>query len=147
MFVILVPLFSAAFTYHFYKTYNSDVLEHYYTLREAAHYGLIFLQAFIFAFAVGKPLICLFLIPLEILWMGFNIMLYRYGEGDSIKSHLKLIISSACISLAYLFLSLGANMNWIPIVVISSLGVVVLIIYSIYQIVGLYYHQMFKKDA
>lgn len=32
-FTLLIPLFAAAITYHFYKTYNSDVLEHYYTIR------------------------------------------------------------------------------------------------------------------
>lgn len=145
MFTIVIPLACVGTVYHFYKTYNSDVLEHYYTLREAAHYGLIVMQCFIFAFSIGKPLICLFLIPLELLWLGFNFMLYKYGEGDAVKDHLKLIISTVCIIISYLFLSLNANVNWIAIVVIVSIVVVVLIVYSSYQIVGLYYNQMFRK--
>ena len=77
--LILVILLCAGIVFHFYKTYNSDVLEHYYTLREACHLLLIICQAFIFAFAIGKPLICLSLIVLEVIWLIFNYMLYRYG--------------------------------------------------------------------
>jgi len=58
--VVLCTLISL----HFYKTYNSDVLEHYYTLREASHYLLILCQAIIFSLSIGKPLLCLFLIAL-----------------------------------------------------------------------------------
>ena len=31
--IIVIPLLCIAICFHFYKTYNSDVLEHYYTLR------------------------------------------------------------------------------------------------------------------
>lgn len=31
--IIIIVLCCAAVIYHFYKTYNSDVLEHYYTIR------------------------------------------------------------------------------------------------------------------
>ena len=33
MLIVLVPVLMCAVLYHYYKTYNSDVLEHYYTLR------------------------------------------------------------------------------------------------------------------
>ena len=144
-FPVFIPCAALSITYHFYKTYNSDVLEHYYTLREAAHYALIFTQAFIFCFSIGKPLVCLFLIPLEILWLLFNVGLYRYGEGNGVKDQVKLMISAACISIAYLFLSLTEQVPWVAVVAIVSVVVIVLIVYSSYQIVGLYYFRLFKK--
>lgn len=60
--LVLIIILCLVVVFHYYKTYNSDVLEHYYTLREGCHFLLIICQAFIFAFAVGKPLICLTLI-------------------------------------------------------------------------------------
>jgi hypothetical protein len=50
--------------YHFYATYNSDVLEHYYTLREGAQYVQIYVQALILSMSIDRPLIALCLIPL-----------------------------------------------------------------------------------
>lgn len=73
-------------------------------------------------------------------------MLYKYGEGDHITSHVKFVVSTVCICIAYLFLSLCAQVNWIAIIVIVSIVVVILIIYSSYQIVGLYYGLFFKTD-
>lgn len=145
-FIILIPLACAGIIYHFYKTYNSDVLEHYYTLRESAHFILIISQAFLFAFGVGKPLLCLYLLGFEVLWVTFNLLLYKYGEGDSAKDHVKFLVCTGCVMLAYLFLSLIEHVNWILITVIVSIVVVVLIVYCSYQIVGLYYELMFKKD-
>lgn len=141
---ILILISMILIIFHFYKTYNSDVLEHYYTLREAFHYLLIVSQSFIFAFSIGKPLNCLFLILLEIIWFIANYMLYKYGESDSLKDHIKFLISTISIIIAYLFLSLAEQINWIVITVFVSIIVVVLIIYSSYQIVGLYY-TLFKK--
>lgn len=77
--IIMVMLFSLGIVFHYYKTYNSDVLEHYYTLREACHLILILCQALVFTFAIGKPLLCLSLIAMEIVWFMFNFFLYRYG--------------------------------------------------------------------
>lgn len=48
---------------------------------------------------------------------------------------------------AYLFLSLSGQIPWIAITVIVSLVVLVLIVYSSYQIVGLYYGLFFKDYA
>lgn len=62
--LIIVLIICAGVTVHFYKTYNSDVLEHYYTLREAAYYLLIICQAVIFSFSIGKTPLCLLLIAL-----------------------------------------------------------------------------------
>lgn len=59
---------------------------------------------------------------------------------------MKFIVSTVCISIAYLFLSLSAQINWIVIIVVVSIVVIVLIIYSSYQIVGLYYGLFFKGD-
>jgi Ca2+/Na+ antiporter len=73
-------------------------------------------------------------------------MLYKHGEGDPLSKHLKFIVAVVCISIAYLLLSLSAQVNWIGIVVVISLVVVVLIIYSTYQIVGLYYSYIFKEN-
>lgn len=74
-------------------------------------------------------------------------MLYRFGVGDRLKDHAKFIITSSCIIIAYLFLSLSAQVPWIAITVIVSIVVAVLIFYSSYQIVGLYYGLIFKKEA
>lgn len=62
--IFLIPLLMGLAIYHFYKTYNSDVLEHFYTLREASLYFYIYGQAVLMCLAVGKPLVGLFLIPL-----------------------------------------------------------------------------------
>ena len=43
-------------------------------------------------------------------------------------------------------LSLTESVNWIVIVVFVSIIVVVLIVYSSYQIVGLYYDLLFPKE-
>lgn len=72
-------------------------------------------------------------------------MLYRYGEGDKLLVHIKFVITTSAICIAYLMLSLSDVVNWIVIVVIVSIVVVILITYSTYQIVGLYYHIMFRK--
>jgi hypothetical protein len=64
MLVFLVPVLMAGALYHYYKTYNSDVLEHYYTLREGSLFLAIYGQAIIMCLSVGKPLMGLFLIPL-----------------------------------------------------------------------------------
>lgn len=61
--------------------------------------------------------------------------------------HTKFIVVFASVSTAYLFLSLCEKVNWIAITVIVSLVVIVLIIYSIYQIVGLYYYNIFRNSA
>ncbi len=50
--------------YHFYATYNSDVLEHYYTLREGAQYLQIYFQSLILAMAIDRPPIAFCLIVL-----------------------------------------------------------------------------------
>ena len=93
---------------------------------------------------MGKPLLCLSLIPIEIAWSGINFLLYRYGEGDQIKHHVKFVVSTLCVIIAYLMLSLAGSVNWIVVVVVVSVVVLVLIIYSVYQIVGLYYQLFFK---
>jgi hypothetical protein len=64
MTIFLVPILMGLIFYHFYATYNSDVLEHYYTLREGAQYIQIYVQALILAMAIDRPLIGLCLIPL-----------------------------------------------------------------------------------
>lgn len=145
--LIIVILLCVGIVFHYYKTYNSDVLEHYYTLREGCQLLMIICQGFIFSFGVGKPLLCLSLILLEAVWLIFNHMLYRFGEGDRLKDHAKFIITSSCIVIAYLFMSLSAQVPWIAITVIVSIVVAVLIFYSSYQIVGLYYGLIFKKDV
>ena len=61
------------------------------------------------------------------------------------KDQVKLMISAACISIAYLFLSLTEQVPWVAVVAIVSVVVIVLIVYSSYQIVGLYYFRLFKK--
>jgi hypothetical protein len=71
-------------------------------------------------------------------------MLYKYGEGDGIGKHVKFIISTVCVVIAYLFLSLAGQINWIFVVVIVSIVVIVLIVYSSYQVIGLYYGLFFK---
>jgi len=71
-------------------------------------------------------------------------MLYKYGEGDNVQYHLRFILAAVCISVAYLLLSLSGQVSWVAIVVVVSLVVAVLIVYSIYQVVGLYYERIFK---
>ncbi len=74
-------------------------------------------------------------------------MLYKYGEGDKIKHHVKFLVATTCIIISYIMLSLAGNINWIAIVVVVSMVVVVLIVYSTYQIVGLYYSMLFKEEV
>ena len=62
--IFSVPILMAFIIYHFYKSYNSDVLEHYYTLRESSLYLLIYSQALILCLGVGKPVSGFFLILL-----------------------------------------------------------------------------------
>jgi hypothetical protein len=104
--IFLVPVMMAGALYHYYQTYNSDVLEHYYTLREASLFFYIYGQAIIMCLAVGKPLVGLFLILLELLWFGYNYLLYRYGTSLPLASFQKYFVISGCISISYLFLSL-----------------------------------------
>jgi hypothetical protein len=147
-----VPILMAAAVYHFYATYNSDVLEHYYTLREAGLYLLIYAQSLVMCLAVGKPLLGLFLIALEGVWFVFNYQLYRYGEGVQLVGYRKYFGISGFICLAYLFLSLQHYVSWIVLVLSVSLAAIVLVTYCGYQLVGIYYYNIFsaqedKEDA
>ncbi len=96
----------AVFSFHFYMTYNSDVLEHYYTLREAAQYLQLFLQAPLLSLAVGQPLVALTLIPLELIWLSFNYILYRYGSGYTLRAFIKFCVCTVAIISGLLFLCL-----------------------------------------
>ena len=78
--VILIPALMLAFVINYYFTYYGDVLEHYYSLREASHFLLLYLQSIVLVFSIGKPLVGLALIPLEISWLLFNYALYYYGN-------------------------------------------------------------------
>lgn len=106
MLIFVVPIIMAVVLYHYYKTYNSDVLEHYYTLREGSLFLMIYSQAIIMCLSVGKPLVGLFLIPLEIMWFLFNYFLYRYGSGISLTNYKKYFVVSGVISVSYICLSL-----------------------------------------
>lgn len=134
----------AAIIYHFYKTYNSDVLEHYYTLREASYFLLLYLQSLVMALGVGKPLIGLALIAFEIIWFIYNYSLYRYGNGTQISGYKKYFGISGVICLSYILLSLEDMVSWVAIVVIVSLSMAVLLTYCIYQIIGIYYNNLFN---
>lgn len=136
----------AVVLYHYYQTYNSDVLEHYYTLREASLFLIIYAQAIIMCLSVGKPLVGLFLIPLEIVWFVFNYLLYRYGSGLTLSDFKKYFIVSGVISISYVFLSLEGILNWLCIVIAVSFASVALIVYCGYQLVGIYYHKIFSYD-
>lgn len=146
MLIFLVPLIMIGICYHYYQTYNSDVLEHYYTLREACLFFYIYGQAVIMCLAVGKPLVGFFLILLEILWFGFNFLLYKYAVGISLKGFSKYFVISAVICLAYLCLSLEQYLHWIAVVTVVSFTAIVLIIYCGYQLVGIYYFNIFKGE-
>ena len=104
--IFLAPVLMGLIFYHFYATYNSDVLEHYYTLREGAQYLQIYLQALILALSIGRPLLAACLIPLELLWLAFHYSLYRYGDGYRLLDCAKFLLSTAFIVLALLLLSL-----------------------------------------
>jgi len=145
MLVVLVPALMSAVLYHYYKTYNSDVLEHYYTLREGSLFLIIYAQAIIMCLSVGKPLVGLFLIPLEIVWFVFNYMLYKYGSGLTLSDFKKYFVVSGLISVSYLFLSLEGQVSWLWIVVVVSVASVGLIVYCGYQLVGIYYNRLFAQ--
>jgi hypothetical protein len=57
------------------------------------------------ALGVGKPLVGLFLIPLEAVWFVFNFLLYRYGSGTQLSGYKKYWGISGAVSLGYLFLA------------------------------------------
>lgn len=99
------------------------------------------------ALAVGKPLLGLALIPFEVIWFLFNFYLSKYGDAITISDYKKYIIISISISLAYLFLSLQTEINWVVIVVLVSLTIILLLIYCSYQIVGIYFYNIFKGEA
>jgi hypothetical protein len=147
--VLLVPVLMAGSIVHFYRTYNSDVLEHYYTLREAAHFVLAYAQALVMALGVGKPAIGLFLIGLEWVWFAFNFLLYRYGSGTQLSGYKKYWGLSGAVSIGYLLLSVEWGVGWVAMVVVVSLAMVVLLVYCGYQIVGIFYYNIFtaKKDS
>lgn len=105
----------------------------------------IYGQSIIMCLAVGKPLVALFLLPLEAVWFVFNFLLYRYGIGLTLSEFKKYFIISGLISLSYLFLSLEEKINWVGLVVIVSLSTVALIVYSGYQLVGIYYFRIFRN--
>lgn len=128
--VIAIPAVMIAFVIHYYFTYYGDVLEHYYSLREASHFLLLYLQSIVLVFSIGKPLIGLALIPLEISWLLFNYALYYYGNDESILNQIKLFICSGAIIVAYIFLSLMGTLNWIAIMVVVGIMVLVLLVYA-----------------
>jgi len=55
---------------------------------------------------VGKPLIGLFLIPLEIVWFIYNFQLYKYGDNIQLSNYKKYFGILGAICFAYVFLSL-----------------------------------------
>lgn len=145
MLVFLVPLLMAGVIYHYYKTYNSDVLEHFYTLREASLFFYIYGQAMIMCLAVGKPLVALFLIPLEAVWFCFNFLLYKYGTGLTLSAFKKYFVISGVICVSYFCLSLEEYVNWVALVVVVSVTAMALTVYCGYQLVGIYYYKIFPE--
>ena len=96
--------------------------------------------------AVGKPFLGLFLILFEVVWFLFNYLLYRYSIGLPLMNFKKYFIISGLICISYLFLSLVGTVNWVAIVVVVSLTMIVLIVYCTYQLVGIYYYNVFEKE-
>jgi len=87
----------------------------------------------------------LFLIILETTWLVFNYQLSRYGTDIGLSDYKKYFVISGSICLAYLLLSLQQYINWIAIVAIISITVIILLIYCSYQLVGIYYYNIFDK--
>jgi len=98
------------------------------------------------AFSIGKPLVSLFLIPLQLVWMAYGYILYKYAEGYTISDYLKFIVCSTSICFGYLALALNAYLNWIFVLIVLIVVVIILIVYSFYQVLGLYYYQIFGKQ-
>lgn len=96
------------------------------------------------ALSIERPLIALILIPFELLWLVFNYILYRYGEGYHFLDCTKFMISSGLIILGILSLSLIENIRWEIIMALIIISFIVNIIYATYQVVGLYYYYLFK---
>jgi hypothetical protein len=105
------------------------------------------MQSLILALAIDRPLIALCLIPLELLWLGYNYMLYRYGEGYHIADCMKFIVTSAFICLGLLMLSLVEHITWEVIIVFLIAAFAVNIVYGAYQAIGLYYYYIFKDKS
>ena len=146
MLIFLIPILILGALYHFYATYNSDVLEHYATLREASFFLIIYGEAVIMCLAVGKPLVGLFLILLEALWLVFNYMLYRYGIGLPVSNFKKYFVMSGFICVSYIFLSLAGKISYIGIIVVVSVTCIVLLVYCAYQLVGIYYYNLVDRE-
>ena len=145
MMIFLVPLVMLGVVYHYYQTYNSDVLEHYYTLREAGLFLLIYSQALLMCLGVGKPLLGLFLIGLEAAWLVFNVWLYRYGEGMGWWDCRRHIAASCAVAFGLFFLSLEQQVGWVTGVVTVSIALVVLLVVCGYSLMGMYYYNIFKS--
>ena len=94
--------------------------------------------------SVGKPLVGLFLIPLELVWVVFNYLLYRYGSGLTLSHFKKYFVVSGLISFSYLFLSLSGHLGWLWIVIVVTSACIALIVYCGYQLVGIYYNRLFS---
>ena len=87
------------------------------------------------------------LIALEAVWFVFNYQLYRYGEGVQLVGYRKYFGISGFVCLAYLFLSLQHYVPWILLVISVSAAAIVLLVYSGYQLVGIYYYNIFSEEA
>jgi len=119
---------------HNHFTYVSDQLEHLYSLRECSQLMLSYFQAIVLAVSIDKYYTVL-LIALELLWFGWNIILY---PPEYWTNNLRHYISEAAIVLAYIFLIVG-HLTEVATIIVVTLVMVLLIIYCSYQVIGLYY--------
>lgn len=97
---------------------------------------------------VGKSELAIVLIGMELIWLISNYMLYRYGQGDTLLLYLKFLICDGLIIVSYVVLATvtGEGLSWLAPVLVVGITSIVLITYSTYQIVGLYYYFIFPKE-
>lgn len=95
---------------------------------------LNFFQAIVLAVSIDQYLTILLLV-FELLWFGWNILLYPVVHWSD---NLKHYITEAAIVLGYIMLIVG-KLASVGTIVVVTLVMVVLIVYSTYQVVGLYY--------
>jgi hypothetical protein len=60
---------------------------------------------------------------------------------------MKFIVSSGCICLGLVMLSLVEHITWEVIIAFLIAAFAVSIVYGLYQVVGLYYHYLFKDKG
>lgn len=130
--LIFIPIVLMGFHLHNHFTYVSDEWEMLYTLRETSMFAQSYVQGIILALSIQKYYV-LGLLVVEIMWFFFNWLLIT-DDRDNVKYY----VMEGAILTGTIMLVLGALVPVVTVVVVTIV-MTILIVYSTYQVVGLYY--------